>query len=100
MADTETKNGFVAKPWGNTSIADACHMLGVGDTSCWDKDLRQWVLCVTFSASPAKVTHAWRGEVGAVCCQQVLHPERPQERGCRPEMPGNGEEKVGISARE
>jgi hypothetical protein len=33
-------------------------MLGVGDTRSRDNELRQWMLCVTFSASPDKVTHA------------------------------------------
>lgn len=36
------------------------HMLGVWDMHCMDKELRQWLLCVTFSASPMTVTHAQR----------------------------------------
>jgi len=35
-------------------------MLGVGEIRCCDKRLRQWAVCVTFSASPKTVTHAWR----------------------------------------
>lgn len=36
-----------------------CHVLGVGDTRCRDKELRQWIACVTLSASPLRVTHAY-----------------------------------------
>jgi hypothetical protein len=36
-----------------------CHVLGAWDAPCYDKELRQWKLCVTFSASPMTVTHAW-----------------------------------------
>jgi hypothetical protein len=35
-------------------------MLGVGEIHCCDKRLRQWAVCVTFSAAPTTVTHAWR----------------------------------------
>jgi hypothetical protein len=35
-------------------------VLGAWDAPCWDRELRQWKLCVTFSASPMTVTHAWK----------------------------------------
>lgn len=35
-------------------------MLGVGEIRCCDKGLRQWAVCVTLSAAPKTVTHAWR----------------------------------------
>lgn len=49
VADIETKNDFIAKPWGMRLLQTRCHVLGVGDTRCTDKELRQWRLCVTFS---------------------------------------------------
>ena len=36
------------------------HVLGAGNAPCRDKELRQWMPCVTFSASPRTVTHASR----------------------------------------
>jgi hypothetical protein len=45
---------------GGRAHCERCrHMLGLGDWRCSDNELRQWMLCVTFSASPKTVTHAY-----------------------------------------
>jgi hypothetical protein len=57
VADTEIKEASLQSLGGMRPLRTSCHLLGVGDTRCRDKELRQWMLCVTFSASPLKVTH-------------------------------------------
>jgi hypothetical protein len=72
---TSRQGGFIAKPWRIASVADACHVLGVGGTRCCDKGLRPWMLGVTFSASPKTVTHAWMNSVSPVFCWLIAGQE-------------------------
>ena len=58
VADTETRRLRCKAFEECVRCRRWCHMLGVDNTRCSDKELRQWSLCVTFSASPKKVTHA------------------------------------------
>jgi hypothetical protein len=63
----EQREGFVAKQLEDcVRCGRWCHVLGAWDAPCCDRELRQWKLCVTFSASPrdsdARVgrTACWR----------------------------------------
>ena len=73
-----------------------CHMLGVGEIRCCDKRLRQWAVCVTFSAAPKTVTHAWRNAAFnavlyiRVAVRMIAAGIRPLDSGIR---------KMGASAR-
>jgi hypothetical protein len=70
-------------------------MLGVGEIRCCDKRLRQWAVCVTLSATPKTVTHAWKNAAfNAVLCIRV---------GCkndcrRDTSAGQRIRKMGVSA--
>ena len=65
VADIDERS-FVAKLWLIASVADAVSLSRIGEMRCGDSGLRQWAVCVTFSASPKTVTHAWRNAaVGA-----------------------------------
>ena len=58
MADTETTGASLRSRGGMRPLRTRRHVLGAGNASCRDKELRQWRSCVTFSASPRTVTHA------------------------------------------
>ena len=67
LADIERRDASLQSAEGNASVADACHVLGVGEYACCDRELRQSWLCVTFSASPKTVTHACAGALAQSC---------------------------------
>jgi hypothetical protein len=72
-----------------------CHMLGVWDTHCCDRELRQFMLCVTLSATPRTVTHACYF-VGAVNDGRL-----PQWKAAGMRLPAvrQAGNKMGVSAR-
>ncbi|GFE80868.1 hypothetical protein GCM10011487_28680 [Steroidobacter agaridevorans] len=74
VADIDIDGGsFFAKLWLIASVADAVALSRIGEMRCGDSELRQWIVCVTFSASPKTVTHAWRNAaVGAALCSDVV----------------------------
>jgi hypothetical protein len=57
---TSTEGASLRSVGGLRPLRTRCHMLGVGEIRCCDKRLRQWAVCVTLSAAPKTVTHAWR----------------------------------------
>ena len=59
MADIDGRS-FIAKLWLIASVADAVSLSRIGEMRCGDSGLRQWAVCVTLSAAPKTVTHAWR----------------------------------------
>ena len=60
---TSTEGASLRSFGGLRPLRTRCHMLGVGEIRCCDKRLRQWAVCVTFSAAPKTVTHVWRNGV-------------------------------------
>lgn len=60
IADIETTGASLRSRGGMRPLRTRRHVLGAGNAPCRDKELRQWMPCVTFSASPRTVTHASR----------------------------------------
>jgi hypothetical protein len=58
MADIETTGASLRSRGGMRPLQARRHVLGAGNAPCRDKELRQRMPCVTFSASPRTVTHA------------------------------------------